>query len=242
MLIDKYYDTIDELMTKVKTTQRENCIAAGKLIADSVAKGGAVHIYDTGHIINSELVERGGGLMLYKALKYQFHIEDPVRPRDRSGVDTSTKGLAKYILRASNCMPGDVLIMGSVSGKSSNVIDLALAAKEFGMYVIAITSVEYSSQVPSDHSSGKRLFECADIVLDNCAPAAEAMMDVPGLDTKLCAASGISAAFLMWSVTTVVVEELLAKGIMPSVFKSHNYQDGPEFNQKKREVYAKFGY
>lgn len=242
MLIDRYYETIDQLYAKIKETQRENEIQAGKMIAESVKNGGCVHIFDTGHIINSELVERGGGLMLYKPFKYHLNVEDPVRPRDRSSVNTSMEGLAAYALRASGALPGDVMIIGSVSGKTLNVIDLAVEAKKFGLKVIALTSLSYSSQVKSEHSSGKRLFECADIVLDNCAPAAESMMDVEGLPAKFGAASGLAAAFIMWSVTAVVIEELLAAGIVPSVFKSHNFEGGPEFNLKLREIYKNTGY
>ena len=43
----------------------------------------------------------------------------------------------------------------------------ALLAKEKGLTVVALTSVNHSSASPSRHRSGKRLFEIADIVLDN---------------------------------------------------------------------------
>jgi uncharacterized phosphosugar-binding protein len=89
----------------------------------------------------------------------------------------------------------------------------------------------YATTVDAVHSSGKKLYEIADIVLDNCAPAAEAMMEVEGLEARLCAASGLSAAFIMWSITTVVVEELLAAGIMPGVLKSANFPGGNDYNK-----------
>lgn len=242
MLIDTYYKIVDELFQKVKSTQKENTISAGKMIAESVKNGGCVHIFDTGHIINSELIERGGGLMLYKPFKYNLVVENPVRKRDRSGVSTSMEGLAGYAIKASGALPGDVIIIGSVSGKTPNVIDLALAAKTFGMKVIALTSLDYSTKVTSEHSSGKRLFECADIVLDNCAPAAEAMIPVDGLEARFGAASGLAGAFILWSVTAVVIETLLSEGITPSVFKSHNFEGGPEFNLRLREIYDKSGF
>lgn len=242
MLLDRYFVEMNQLMDKVKTTQRESMEQAGKLIAEAVAAEGAVHIYDTGHIIDSELIERGGGLMLYKPFKYHLHVHDPVRPREGDKGNTSMEGLAEYALRASNVMPGDVMILGSVSGKSVAAVDLALYAKQMGVKLIVLTSIAYSSEVKSDHSSGKRLFELGDVVLDNCAPAAEAMMEVEGMEARICAASGLSASFIMWSVTTVVIEELLAKGITPSVFKSHNYPGGAEFNEKLRKIYQDTGY
>jgi uncharacterized phosphosugar-binding protein len=230
MLLDKYYSTVDELLKTVRTTQREAIEKAGKTIADAVAKGACVHIHDTGHIIDSELIFRGGGLILYKRFKYNLNVENPVRKRDRSGLDTSMVGLAANALKASGAMPGDVMILGSVSGRNIPVVDLAIEAKKMGLITIVITSMSYTTQVASDHPSGKRLFELADIVIDNCAPAAEAMMEVENLEPRLGAASGLSAAYIMWSVTTVVVEELMAKGITPGVLKSANFPGGNEFN------------
>jgi uncharacterized phosphosugar-binding protein len=63
MLLDRYWKEIENLYDKVKSTQRENIIKAGNLIADAVDKGACVHIHDSGHIIDSELIYRGGGLI-----------------------------------------------------------------------------------------------------------------------------------------------------------------------------------
>ncbi len=242
MLIDKYYDRIDELFAKVKSTQRENAIKAGKICAEAVLNGGCLHVFDNGHIINSELINRGGGLFMLKQFKYEFKVENPVRKRNRDDIDKSIEGLAAYAIKASGARPGDVMFIGSVSGKTANVVDLAIEAKKFGMTVIAVTSLEYSSAVKSEHSSGKRLFECADLVLDNCAPKGEAMMDVEGLGTKFGAASGLAAAFIMWSVCSVIVEELIAHGEEPSVYRSYNFPGGWEWGDEKQKRYDETGF
>ena len=231
MLIDQYWETIDGLYARIRETQKENITAAGKMIAEAVDAGACVHIHDSGHIIDSELIYRGGGLILYKKFKYGLTVENPVRQRDRSGLDTSMEGLAAYALKASGALPGDVMILGSVSGRTFGVVDLAYEAKKMGLRLIAITSMSYATQVESPHSTGKRLYELADVVIDNCAPAAEAMMEVDGLEARLFAASGLSAAFIMWSVTAVVVEELLARGKMPGVLKSANFPGGNDYNK-----------
>lgn len=242
MLLDKYNEHVDALIEKVRTTQRENIIAAGKMIAEAVKDGACVHIHDTGHIIDSELIFRGGGLLMYKQFKYKLEVTDPVRKRDRSDLDTSMAGLAEYAIKASGARPGDVMILGSVSGRNVPVVDLAIAAKKFGMKIIVVTSMSYTTQVKSDHPSGLRLFELADIVLDNCAPAAEAMMEVDGIEARMCAASGISATLILWSVTCVAVEEMLKLGITPSVLKSANFPGGNEYNQQLIDHYEKTGF
>lgn len=231
MLLDRYWETVDNLYHTIRDTQRDNIIAAGQLIADTVDAGGCVHICDSGHIINSELIYRGGGLILYKQFKYSLNVENPVRKRDRSDIDTSMEGLAKYALRQSGARPGDVMILGSVSGRTFYIADLAQEAKAFGMKIIALTSMSYATQVDSPLSTGKKLYELADITLDNCAPAAEAMMEVEGLDARFGAASGLAAAYILWSVTAVAVEELLQRGKMPGVLRSANYPGGNDYNK-----------
>ena len=148
MLLDRYNETIDGLLSTVKTTQRGAIIEAGKMIAEAVKNGACVHIHDTGHIINSELIYRGGGLLLYKPFKYNLNVENPVRKRDRSSVDTSMVGLAAYALKASGAMPGDVMIIGSVSGRNIPVVDLAIEAKKFGLKIIVVTAIGFSGMVP----------------------------------------------------------------------------------------------
>ena len=231
MLMDRYWQEIAGLYDKVKSTQRENIIRAGSLIAEAVDRGACVHIHDSGHIIDSELINRGGGLALYKKFKYNLAVDNPVRKRDRSDMDTSMEGLAAYALKASGARPGDVFILGSVSGRTFSVVDLAYEAKKLGMKLIAVTSMSYTTKVDSPHSSGLKLYEMADVVIDNCAPAAEALMEVEGLEPRLCAASGLSAAFILWSVTTVVVEELMKRGKIPGVLKSANFPGGNEYNK-----------
>ncbi len=231
MLIDRYWEHVDDLYSRVKGTQREAIEKAGMLIADCVDNGGCIHIHDSGHIIDSELIYRGGGLILYKPFKYDLVVNDAVRKRDRSDMDTNMEGLAAYALKASGARPGDVIICGSVSGRTFKVVDLAYEAKKLGIKLIVITSMSYATTVDPVHSSGKKLYELADVVIDNCAPAAEAMMEVEGLEPRLCAASGLSAAFIMWSVTTVVVEELMKRGKTPGVLKSANFPGGNDYNK-----------
>ena len=241
-LIDTYFLAIENLLGRVRESDYEKIEAAGRAIAESVANGGCVHIHDTGHIIDSELINRGGGLILYKRLRYSLTVENPVRPRDRSEVAVSAAGLAAYALQASGALPGDVLILGSVSGRNLPVVDLAIEAKKMGLTLIVITSMAYTTQVPSDHPSGKRLFELGDIVIDNCAPAAEAMLPVEGLEARFAAASGISAAYIMWAVSAVVIEELLKRGITPGVLKSANFPGGVEFNAELARIYQEKGW
>ena len=243
MLLDRYNETLDALIAKVRTTQRENIIKAGEMIAETVANGGNVYLSKICHSIENDLIYRGGGPIFYKHFDYNMHVEKNGRKRDRSDLDTNTWGMAAYALKTSDMRPGDLLMVSSVSGRTAAVVDLAYEAKKMGIKVIAFTSMEYTLAVDAVHPSGKKLYEMVDLAMDNCAPAAEAMMDVPGIEAKYAAASGIACDILLWSMTTVAIEKLLEKGITPGILKSANFPGGSEYNHTVVEPnYEKHGW
>ena len=104
-------------------------------------------------------------------------------------------------------------------------------------------AMEYARQVDPVHPSGKKLYEFATLTLDNCAPAAEAMLEVEGIEAKFAAASGITSDYIMWSVTSVAVEKLLEMGLTPGILKSANFPGGNDYNKKVIEPhYEEFGW
>lgn len=242
-LIDEYYRAVDTLQKRIRDTQSKNISAAANAITDCLSHGGQVHIYDSGHIINSELINRAGGFAFLKRFNYTFSVDFNKRKRDsESEIKLDPLAEARVAFAASGVRKGDVFILGSVSGKSKRVIDIALCAKEAGCTLIAVTSAEYSSSLSSDHPSKKRLFELGDIVLDNCAPAGDAMIKVEGIEHKCFPASGLSAAYMLWAVCADTAEKLVAKGISPSVYKSVNFPGGQEEVKRIDDRYAELGY
>ena len=243
MLLERYRGAVDSLLEKVRNTQTEAIEKCGKLFAETVANGGCIHLGKICHEIEHDLIYRGGGPIFYKAFKWNLNVENPVRARDRSGVDQNTEGLAAYALKASGVLPGDVIVVSSVSGRTLSVVDLAWEAKKMGVKVVALISMEYATQVDAVHSSGKKLYEFVDIVLDNCAPAAEAMLEVEGIEARFAAASGIASDYIMWSVTSVCVEEMLKMGLTPGILKSANFPGGNDYNKTVVEPhYDEYGW
>lgn len=245
MLLDDYQKAIEDLLHTARDSQRENVIKAGQLIADSIDHGGNIYLSGICHSIEMDLVNRGGGPLFYQKFAYKLDITEQKGPRkrNRSDIDTNMEGLAAYAIKASSMRPGDVLFVGSVSGRTLSVVDLAVEAKKFGIKVIAFTSLTYAKAVEPVHSSGKKLHEIVDVVIDNCAPAAEGMMQVDGIEAPFAAASGISSDFLLWSITSVAVEELMKRGKTPGILKSYNFPGGREYDDEILEPqYAKLGY
>lgn len=216
-LMERYQAAVEQLLGKVRATQTEKIIEAGKLIADSVASGGKIYLSGICHSIEMDFIYRGGGPIFYKKYKEEEH-------RDA--------------LKA-----GDVLVVSSVSGRTKSVVDLTWEMVARGVKVIAFTSMAYAVQVDPVHESGKKLYEMATLTLDNCAPAAEAMLEVEGIEARFAAASGIASDYILWNVTSVVVEELLARGITPGILKSANYPGGNDYNKTVVEPnYEKYGW
>ncbi len=215
MLMDRYQKAIDELLLKVRTTQRENIIKAGELVANAVENGGKIYLASICHSIEMDLIYRGGGPIFYK--KY----------------DKDTTELKK----------GDVLFVSSVSGRTESVVNLAYDSVEKGITVIAFTSMEYARAVDPVHPSGKKLYEIATLTLDNCAPAAEAMLKVDGIEAYFGAASGVASNHIMWNLTCVAVEKMLNDGYTPGILKSANFPGGNDYNKTVVEPhYDEFGW
>jgi len=216
-LMHRYQKAVDDLFAKVRDTQTETIIKAGNLIADAVANGGKVYLNDICHSIEMDLIYRGGGPIFYKKFNKDEH---------------------KDALKA-----GDVLVVSSVSGRTAHVVDLAWEAMEKGVTVIAFTSMEYARQVDPVHPSGKKLYEFVTLAVDNCAPAAEAMLEVEGIEARFAAASGIASDYIMWNITSVVVEKMLERGLTPGILKSANFPGGNDYNKQIVEPhYDEFGW
>ena len=137
---------------------------------------------------------------------------------------------------------GDCLVVGSVSGRSGAPISLAIAAGEIGVTVIGITSLEYSSRIQSTHSSGRRLMDVCDIVVDNCVPYGDAGMEIEGLPEKAIPMSGVATIVVCWMIHAQIIEKLLQQGLQPSFYISANRPDGPEFNENMRKQFNRQGY
>lgn len=246
-LITRTFAAYRQLITEIEQAQSANIRRAAKICADSLAQQGVIHVYDTGHLVSRELINRVGGLAAMSAFNFAFSVDNPNQHRQARG-DTGKSGfetdamLVSAAIKRSHMRAGDVLIIGTVSGKQVIPVELAIQARDNGITTIGITSLRYSSQLQSVHPSGKRLFEVVDLVIDNGADYGDAMLEVDGMDRKICPASGIGAATIMWALVAGIVQEMLARGLQPTVFKSINLPDGPEIYRQTVDDYIRKGY
>jgi uncharacterized phosphosugar-binding protein len=90
-----------------------------------------------------------------------------------------------------------------------------MGARERGLHVIAVTSVEHSRAAAAQHSSGTRLFDHADVVLDLCTPIGDALVEVGG--TRVGPGSTVAAAALANAVKVRTAQLLAERGALPPV-------------------------
>ncbi|MDH7601538.1 MAG: SIS domain-containing protein [Armatimonadota bacterium] len=225
---ERYYCIVNDLLARIASTQHERIQQAAKVIADHIADGGILYLLGSGHslAVAMEAFHRAGGLAPVDVIY------------DRTfGRAERLEGYAETLLKDYNIPAGGVVIIISNSGRNALPIEVALHCKARGITTIAITSLAHSQAVSSRHSSGKRLFEIADIVIDNCGVFGDAALDVEGVPAKVCPTSGIAGMFIIESIVAQVIENLVKAGHEPPVFISANVDGGDEHNARLYEKY-----
>jgi uncharacterized phosphosugar-binding protein len=243
-----WFEQCDEVLSRIRTTQAEQIRRAAEMIADAAQAGRGLHFHDTGHC-SHEAIHRAGGLCMLSPFRFSLGIEGRPAPKRTAQVaerQSQTRGgteeeLASLAVRRSAMSPGDALIVSSVSGKSASVVEVALAAQRLGVKVLAITNVAYSRAVESLHSSGKRLCEAADVVVDNCGVVGDAILNVEGVDTGVAPTSGVAFCYIIWAIVSEAVAQMIARGLHPHVYRSVNLPDGEEFNARAEAGYRETG-
>ena len=114
----------------------------------------------------------------------------------------------------------------------SHVTRVLDACEKAGISVIAVTAREVSAAGTSRSKTGKRLFECADVVLDNKSTFGDAALEVEGIATKVGGTSLYTGCLLLDCVVMESLDILLERGVVPPLYMSANVDGGPEFNQR----------
>ncbi|UVI28366.1 sugar isomerase domain-containing protein [Paenibacillus spongiae] len=233
MLANELLVVYRQLIDSIEQEQLQMINRVAELAAQSVAAGGSVYIHDRGHLLNYELFHRSGGLALLKHLN--------MSPVTGEGVQGELDAAAATI-PASPIRKGDILILGSVSGRAASVVELARQARDHGIVTVALTAVDYTSQTPSLHPSGKRLFEVCEHVLDIMTLKGDAALEAEGMEEKILPTSGVTSAVVSWCFIAQLIESLLAKGIAPSVYRSVSMPGGMEQIEATNKRFQELGY
>ena len=132
------------------------------------------------------------------------------------------EGYMNLFLRSNTWNKGDMLIDISHGGQNAAPVEIAQAAKRDGLYVVALTSMQNHIERPATHSSGKKIGDIADIIIDNCAGPMDAVVDIEGVTGKIAGVSTLAAIIVMQSIVAETAKRLSEKGHYVKPFASPN--------------------
>lgn len=236
--IDNYFSNISKILDDVLTSQRDSLEKAARAVADANETSHNIFAFGCNHagLIALELFYRSGGMVTINPIRAPGMMCE-VSPMTMSSDMERMAGYGGILLRATPAGGGDILLIHSVSGRNSVTVDMALAAKSLGMTVIAITNMNTTSGVSSRHSSGNKLCDLADILIDNCGCKGDASLSIPGLAEKTAPTSTAVGTVIVNSIVARAIELMIADGFEPPVFMSANLDGGDEHNKKIIEKY-----
>ncbi len=227
-IADRYFTTLIERLQDVRDTQAEAIDRAAEACARSIAADKLVFSFGTGHgaLPALEMFPRTGTIVGFRPIVEStmisfHHVWGDMGARQYRFIH-AVEGYGRAILKSHQIDPADTMILFSHSGVNAVILDIALGAKEMGLTVVAVTSLPHSSASPSRHSSGKKLFEVADVVIDTRAGLADATIRIEGLEAPVGANSTSITIAIAHAIVSATAEKLVARGVQPFVMVNPN--------------------
>lgn len=228
MSAEQYLTAASQLIEKIRTTQRDNIQRAAGVFAGAIAAGRAVHAFGSGHSVIPvmDLFPRYGVYVGFHPIMdprlMWFNVVGPGGARELLWLERQ-EGYVRNVLLSHHLDARDAMLVFSHGGMNAAPIEMALAAKEHGLTVVAVTSVANRQLNQPKHSSGKSLHDVADIVIDNCSPPEDALIAVDGLLGNVAASSTLTATAITMALLAETTQELARRGCLPErVFVSPN--------------------
>lgn len=242
-MVERYLAEAVAGLQRVADTQAQAIADAARACADSIAADKLVFTFGTGHgsFAALECFPRTGTVVGFRPIVETpialFHhvLGDMGAPQYR--FLHAREGYGTAILKAHRLDPGDTMLLFSHSGINAVVLDIATEAKQRGLTVVGVTSVPHSSRVTSRHSSGVRLFEVADVVVDTGVPYADAGLRVEGLEHPLGPTSTPVAVAIAHAIVAATAEQLVARGSRPFVMVNPNTAGREQANAQNDRNY-----
>jgi uncharacterized phosphosugar-binding protein len=246
MLAKQWLNNARDVMSRIEETQLDKIQEAAKAMADSIEAGRWVHTFGCGHatIPVEEMYPRIGGFVGFHPI-VELPLTFFTRITGEMGVHQfvfleRVEGYGVEIMKGYNFDARDTMWLFSHTGINNVNIDVALEAKKRGMKVIAYGSAAAAAGKTSRHSTGKTIFDIADIVVDSCAPIIDASVDLKNHQDKVGPVSTMAFVTCVWMTVTTVAEILADRGVKLFINPSHNVPGDTTAKQRLDDALAEY--
>lgn len=236
-----YLSEAKGILESILATQMAAIDQAAEICTESISNFGLVHLFGTGHsrIQVEEMYPRHGsfaGFHPIVELSLTYHNQVVGANGQRQAIFLEhVEGLGSVIMQNFVFKKPDSFIIFSNSGVNEVVVEVAMEAKKRELPLIAVLSTQHCLASEPRHSSGKRLMEIADVTIDNCTPAGDALVRVEGLDDPVGPGSTIGATAIVNALKVEIAKRLAVRGQPPIVLTS-SVLVGDERSQQKFEA------
>jgi len=239
----EYFDRTLALLHDLRQRELLNIRQAARICADSIANDGLMFLFGSGHssMLCEEMTPRQGCLVGFVAL-VEHALSNHTNIVGANGLRAPLflekyEGYAEEIMKGFRFGPHDAIIVVSTSGIRPVVVEMAAGAKRRGMPVIAIVARQHCDQSPPAHSSGKKLPDYADVVIDNQCPPGDCVLELEGLEWRTGPASTVLGAMIVNMIRCETAELLLARGCKPELLPSHQLPGNLSAEQQLERFY-----
>jgi uncharacterized phosphosugar-binding protein len=241
-----YFEQTTALLESLRKTQLPSIEKAAELCAERISKGGLVFLFGNGHsrMMCEEMIPRQGcypGFVALVELALSNHANIVGANGLRAPLHLEKfEGYAEEILKGFKFGPHDAMIVISTSGIRPVIVEMALGAKKRGLPVIGILSVAHCKQAASGHSSGRKLIDVADVVIDNQCPPGDCIVELEGLEWRTGPTSTVTGGMIMNMIRCGTAERLLAKGFKPTLLPSHQFVGNTSAQEQLERFYEAY--
>ena len=225
-----YLEAIQALQRRIIEGQGLLLDSVAARMAETIGEDGRLFIFGTGHshLLAEEAFFRAGGLapvvpIFSSALMLHENVELSSRLE-------RTADLAADLLEPYRPRPGEMIFIFSNSGVNRLPVEMALVAKERGLFVVAVASLAYAKVAPLS-PIGKRLDEVADVAVDNGGRPGDALLPIEGFAWRVAPSSTVVGALIWNALVAETAARLQATGRAVPAFASLNMEGAAEHNE-----------
>lgn len=245
MSAKQYLEKITNMISDMDSSSIKDIKKAARAMANSIKEGRVVYYYGSGHsaLPCLDVFPRYGSFIgiqpIHDPRLTWNNVMGPGGTPELLWLERQ-EGYVANVMRSYEVLPQDTMVVFSHGGLNAAAIEMAMIGKEHGATVVVVTSMQNYRINPPNHSSGKKLADVADIVIDNGAPPEDAVVSIPNWEEPVAASSTVMAVVISMSLIAETASILASEGVYCPTFASPNVVTDPNHDVEIYEKYKVF--